>query len=132
MLPYEYSTIEESNYELTTNGLLVATVSVISSSLQQYYVRSLQLSYEVSALQLLSKTAPVQCFFLYVVGPIIDYKIASVWVFDYIWTGQAIFMVFLSCALAVIVNFSQFFCLGKFSAVSFQVSTHKKSVFMIC
>lgn len=31
------------------------------------------------------------------------------------------FALFLSCALAVLVNVSQFMCLGRFSAVSFQV-----------
>lgn len=114
----------ESNYALNQYpyGLLAAAVSVVSSGLQQYMVRYLQLNYGVSALQLLSITAPVQGAFLFAIGPFFDIKIASAWLFDYSWTNKAFFMVSLSCGLAIIVNFSQFVCLGSFSAVSFQVS----------
>ncbi len=107
---------------MTHYGLFVAAISAISTSLQQYCVRSMQLSHGVSALELLSIIAPGQGAFLLVVGPFVDYGVSSSWIFEYIWTYKSIFMVLVSCGLAIIVNFSQFVCLGQFSIVSFQVS----------
>lgn len=58
---------------------------------------------------------------LLLVGPFIDQAIGKQWVLDYTWTQPAVRQLLLSCALAVLVNISQFMCLGRFSAVSFQV-----------
>jgi hypothetical protein len=58
---------------------------------------------------------------LLLVGPLIDQAITQKWVLDYTWTQPAVQQLLLSCALAVLVNTSQFMCLGRFSAVSFQV-----------
>jgi hypothetical protein len=58
---------------------------------------------------------------LLVAGPLIDQAISKQWVLDYTWTQPALQQLLLSCALAVLVNISQFMCLGRFSAVSFQV-----------
>jgi hypothetical protein len=55
-------------------------------------------------------------------GPLIDQSITQQWVMDYEWTQPALQQLLLSCGLAVLVNISQFMCLGRFSAVSFQVS----------
>jgi len=60
---------------------------------------------------------------LLVVGPLIDQVITEQWVLQYAWSQAAAQQLLLSCALAVLVNISQFMCLGRFSAVSFQVST---------
>lgn len=48
--------------------------------------------------------------------------------FDYAWTPRAALTLAISCAAAVAVNVSQFACLGRFSAVSFQVLGHAKTV----
>lgn len=58
---------------------------------------------------------------LLVMGPYIDLWVTSHWIGDYAWTGPAVRQLGLSCALAVLVNLSQFMCLGRFSAVAFQV-----------
>lgn len=55
------------------------------------------------------------------IGPLIDQAITKQWVLDYGWTQPSLSQLLLSCALAVLVNISQFMCLGRFSAVSFQV-----------
>lgn len=64
----------------------------------------------------------VQGLMLLVVGPLIDKVITEQWVLQYAWSPAAAHQLLLSCALAVLVNISQFMCLGRFSAVSFQVS----------
>ena len=43
------------------------------------------------------------------------------WVLDYNWRTAAAVAFSASCALAVLVNLSQFMCLGRFTAVSYQV-----------
>jgi solute carrier family 35 protein E3 len=58
---------------------------------------------------------------LLAIGPFIDQSITQQWVLNYGWTRPAVQQLALSCGLAVLVNISQFMCLGRFSAVSFQV-----------
>lgn len=50
------------------------------------------------------------------------------WVTSYAWSRGAALALAASCAAAVAVNVSQFACLGRFSAVSFQVLGHAKTV----
>lgn len=45
---------------------------------------------------------------------------SSAWVFHWSYTTTGLAMLALSCVCAVGVNISQFACLGRFSAVSFQ------------
>jgi hypothetical protein len=58
---------------------------------------------------------------LLLVGPFIDQAVSQRWLLDYVWTQPALQQLLLSCGLAVLVNVSQFMCLGRFSAVTFQV-----------
>jgi solute carrier family 35 protein E3 len=58
---------------------------------------------------------------LLLVGPYIDQAVSQRWIADYTWSSAALQQLLLSCALAVLVNVSQFMCLGRFSAVTFQV-----------
>lgn len=64
----------------------------------------------------------LQTWTLFVIGPFLDRYISSSWVFDFIFGAPALVLLLVSCGMAVIVNISQFVCLGRFSAVSFQVS----------
>lgn len=54
-------------------------------------------------------------------GPFLDRYVSAAWVFNYDWNVPALTFLALSCACAVGVNVSQFMCLGRFSAVSYQV-----------
>ena len=58
---------------------------------------------------------------LLLIGPFLDRYVSSSWVFDFTYSIPAIMFLALSCSMAVFVNISQFMCLGRFSAVSFQV-----------
>ena len=65
--------------------------------------------------------ASEQGWSLLLIGPFLDYYVVDSWVGDYKFSSPATATLLFSCALAVLVNLSQFACLGRFSAVSFQV-----------
>ena len=112
-------------------GLLVAAVSVVSSGLQQLLCGAVQRKHKLQSHQLLANTAPVQGAMLIVLGPPIDYLITGSKVTQYAWTPAAAAVLGASCAVAVLVNVSQFMCLGRFSAVTFQVLGHTKTVLVL-
>lgn len=62
----------------------------------------------------------LQSWTLLLAGPL-DRYISNTWVVDYAWSMPACVALIASCSMAVLVNISQFMCLGRFSAVSFQV-----------
>jgi solute carrier family 35 protein E3 len=63
---------------------------------------------------------PAQGWTLMLLGPFLDRYVSAAWVFNYDWNVPALTCLALSCACAVGVNISQFMCLGRFSAVSYQ------------
>ena len=65
------------------------------------------------------------------VGPFIDRLITRSWIMTYNATPSSMQCLLLSCAIAVLVNISQFMCLGRFSAVSFQVLGHAKTILVL-
>ena len=62
----------------------------------------------------------VQAWSLLLIGPFLDRYVVHQWVFQYDYRTAAMACLALSCAVAVGVNVSQFACLGRFSAVSYQ------------
>ena len=61
-------------------------------------------------------------------GPFLDRYITGDWVHAYAWSRASALLAVASCAAAVGVNVSQFACLGRFSAVSYQVLGHSKTI----
>ncbi|KAL1547132.1 UDP-rhamnose/UDP-galactose transporter 2 [Salvia divinorum] len=116
------------NVKVNAKGFLCACVAVLSTSLQQISIGSLQKKYSIGSFELLSKTAPIQAGSLLVLGPIIDYYLSNNLILDYKFTTGAMLFILLSCSLAVFCNVSQYLCIGRFSAVSFQVLGHMKTV----
>lgn len=124
----------------------------------QQTIGSLQKKYSIGSFELLSKTAPIQALSLLVLGPFIDYYLSDNSLLNYKMSSGAIvstshllhhssqfnylhnfqliscdgtylqLFILLSCALAVFCNVSQYLCIGRFSAVSFQVLGHMKTV----
>ncbi|XP_024367856.1 UDP-rhamnose/UDP-galactose transporter 3 [Physcomitrium patens] len=109
-------------------GFTAAVVAVISTSLQQIYIGALQKKHNCGSFELLSKTAPIQAASLIVIGPFVDYILIGEVLLNYTYTAGAIFFILLSCTLAVFCNISQYLCIGRFSAVTFQVLGHMKTV----
>ncbi|GAQ81566.1 Glucose-6-phosphate/phosphate and phosphoenolpyruvate/phosphate antiporter [Klebsormidium nitens] len=112
-------------------GLLTAVIAVVSTSLQQIFIGSLQKKHGVTSFELLGKVAPIQAVTLTVMGPFVDYFLTSRRVIDYPFSVPALMFIGLSCVLAVFCNISQFMCIGRFSAVTFQVVGHIKTVLIL-
>ncbi|XP_061368434.1 UDP-rhamnose/UDP-galactose transporter 1-like isoform X2 [Gastrolobium bilobum] len=91
-------------------------------------IGSLQKKYSIGSFELLSKTAPIQALSLLTLGPFIDYYLSGKLITNYKMSSGVIFFILVSCSLAVFCNVSQYLCIGRFSAVSFQVLGHMKTV----
>ncbi|XP_059647336.1 UDP-rhamnose/UDP-galactose transporter 1-like [Cornus florida] len=117
-----------TDVKVNAKGFICACVAVLSTSLQQISIGSLQKKYSIGSFELLSKTAPIQAISLLVFGPFIDYSLSGQFVTNYNLSYGAFFFILLSCSLAVFCNVSQYLCIGRFSAVSFQVLGHMKTV----
>ncbi|OAY50166.1 UDP-rhamnose/UDP-galactose transporter 2 [Manihot esculenta] len=117
-----------TDVKVNAKGFICACVAVLSTSLQQITIGSLQKKYSIGSFELLSKTAPIQALSLLVVGPFVDYCLNGKFITTYKMSTGAILFIILSCSLAVFCNVSQYLCIGRFSAVSFQVLGHMKTV----
>lgn len=117
-----------TDVKVNGKGFLCATVAVLSTSLQQISIGSLQKKYSIGSFELLSKTAPFQALSLIVLGPFVDYYLNGKFLMNYKMSTGALLFIILSCSLAVFCNVSQYLCIGRFSAVSFQVLGHMKTV----
>lgn len=112
-------------------GLIVAAISVVSSGMQQILCGTIQRNCKLQSHQLLANTAPVQGVMLLAVGPFVDKAVSGNWVSQYTITTPGLSVLLLSCAISVAVNISQFMCLGRFSAVTFQVLGHTKTILVL-
>ncbi|KMZ71845.1 Nucleotide-sugar transporter family protein [Zostera marina] len=117
-----------TDVQINGKGFLCACVAVLCTSLQQITIGSFQNKYSIESFELLSKTAPVQAFSLLVFGPYVDYYLNGSNILTYQFSYSAVFFILFSCSLAVFCNASQYLCIGRFSAVSFQVLGHMKTV----
>ncbi|CAI9777105.1 unnamed protein product [Fraxinus pennsylvanica] len=72
-----------TDVKVNAKGFLCACVAVLSTSLQQISIGSLQKKYSIGSFELLSKTAPIQAGSLLVFGPVVDYYLAGKLILDY-------------------------------------------------
>ncbi|QCE08056.1 UDP-rhamnose/UDP-galactose transporter 6-like [Vigna unguiculata] len=120
-----------TDVSVNTRGLAAAFVAVWSTSMQQYYVHFLQRKYSLSSFNLLGHTAPAQAGSLLLVGPFLDYLLTNNRVDQFAYSSGSLMFIFLSCTIAVGTNLSQFICIGRFTAVSFQVLGHMKTILVL-
>ncbi|VVB11687.1 unnamed protein product [Arabis nemorensis] len=120
-----------TDVSVNTKGFVAAFVAVWSTSLQQYYVHYLQRKYSLSSFNLLGHTAPAQAATLLVVGPFLDYWLTEKRVDMYDYNLVSVMFITLSCTIAIGTNLSQFICIGRFTAVSFQVLGHMKTILVL-
>ncbi|OEL31454.1 UDP-galactose transporter 2 [Dichanthelium oligosanthes] len=119
------------------------------------YIHSLQKKYSLSAFNLLGHTTPDQAASLLLLGPFVDLWLTNNRVDTYnynnVVTVSAVqyfsltynlpqylelydiyqFFIALSCVIAIGTNLSQFICIGRFTAVSFQVLGHMKMILVL-
>lgn len=120
-----------TDVQVSTTGILIAGISVVSSGMQQILCGTIQRKHKLSSHQMLSKTAYIQGFMLILIGPFLDQAISHRWILDADYSAAVIGMLLFSCTIAVLVNVSQFACLGRFSAATFQVLGHTKTVLVL-
>nr|CAD1817372.1 unnamed protein product [Ananas comosus var. bracteatus] len=120
-----------TDVSVNARGVLAATIAVWSTSLQQYYVHFLQRKYSLTSFNLLSHTAPGQAASLLLVGPFMDFWLTNKRVDAFNYTVPSVLFIISSCSIAVGTNLSQFICIGRFSAVSFQVIGHMKTILVL-
>ncbi|XP_066355079.1 UDP-rhamnose/UDP-galactose transporter 4-like isoform X1 [Miscanthus floridulus] len=120
-----------TDVSVNARGLIAAVIAVWSTALQQYYVHFLQRKYSLNSFNLLGHTAPAQAGSLLLAGPFVDYLLTGQRVDHFVFSSLALFFLTLSCFIAIGVNLSQFICIGRFSAVSFQVLGHMKTVLVL-
>ncbi|XP_059631535.1 UDP-rhamnose/UDP-galactose transporter 6-like isoform X2 [Cornus florida] len=112
-------------------GFIAAFIAVWSTSMQQYYVSFLQRKYSLSSFNLLGHTAPAQAASLLLIGPFLDYWLMNKRVDTFDYHIASVMLIVLSCTIAVGTNLSQFICIGRFTAVSFQVLGHMKTILVL-
>ncbi|XXG66134.1 hypothetical protein AAC387_Pa05g3675 [Persea americana] len=120
-----------TDVSVNAKGFIAAFIAVWSTALQQYYVHFLQRKYSLGSFNLLGHTAPVQAATLLVFGPFLDFWLTNKRVDEYGYNVIAVFFIILSCTIAVGTNLSQFICIGRFTAVSFQVLGHMKTILVL-
>ncbi|GMY29502.1 UDP-rhamnose/UDP-galactose transporter 6 [Fagus crenata] len=120
-----------TDVSVNARGFIAAFIAVWSTSLQQYYVHFLQRKYSLSSFNLLGHTAPAQAFSLLLIGPFLDYWLTNKRVDAYDYNIVSLMFIILSCTIAVGTNLSQFICIGRFTAVSFQVLGHMKTILVL-
>ncbi|KVI07236.1 UDP-rhamnose/UDP-galactose transporter 6-like [Cynara cardunculus var. scolymus] len=120
-----------TDVSVNAKGFIAAFIAVWTTSLQQYYVHYLQRKYSLSSFNLLGHTAPIQAGSLLVVGPFLDYWLTDKRVDAFAYDLASVVFIFLSCTIAVGTNLSQFICIGRFTAVSFQVLGHMKTILVL-
>jgi hypothetical protein len=120
-----------TDVSVNTKGFIAAFIAVWSTALQQYYVHYLQRKYALGSFNLLGHTAPVQAASLLILGPFLDYILTDKRVDSFKYTTISVIFIALSCTIAIGTNLSQFICIGRFTAVSFQVIGHMKTILVL-
>lgn len=120
-----------TDVSVNAKGFIAAFVAVWSTAMQQYYVHYLQRKYNLGSFNLLGHTAPAQAASLLLLGPFVDYWLTSKRVDAYNYGFVSVFFMILSCSIAVGTNLSQFICIGRFTAVTFQVLGHMKTILVL-
>jgi len=117
-----------SDVAVNTAGTLVAVLAVLSTAMQQFLIGHLQKKHNIGANDLIGTTAPIQAASMLLLGPFIDQLVGGQYPWEYEYHVASMVFLLGSAMLATVVNISQFFCIGRFSAVSFQVLGHSKTV----
>ncbi|CAI5459360.1 unnamed protein product [Closterium sp. Yama58-4] len=122
-----------TNADITLNvvGFCVATLAVVCSALHMMLIGWLQDHYATSSFDLLSQTAPLQAFLLLLIGPPLDFYLTSRSLLSFHFSPGALLCLLLSGLLAVACNLSVYLCIGRFSATTYQVLGHVKTVLVI-
>lgn len=124
-------TVTELKFNTSAFGVVVALMSTCCSTMQQVLCGYYQKKNSLTGSELLRKVAPMQTASIALMSPFMDKNVSGRWITSYTWTWPSASCLFFSCMFAVLVNVSQFLCLGRFSAVSYQVVGHAKTILVL-
>ncbi|QDZ17949.1 UDP-galactose transporter [Chloropicon primus] len=131
MIGVSIVTVTELKFNTSAFGVVVALMSTFCSTMQQVLCGYYQKKNSLTGSELLRKVAPLQATSIAVMAPFMDYNVSGKWVTNYEWSLPSASCLLVSCCFAVLVNVSQFLCLGRFSAVSYQVVGHAKTILVL-
>lgn len=123
--------ITVSNVDTHPLGVMMSLVFIVSSGLQQILCGHYQAKFNLQSYQLLANTSPLQGAMLLALGPFVDEMVTGDWVTSWEINIPALQILGVSCLIAVGTNLSQFLCLGRFTATSFQVLGHAKTLLVL-
>eukprot|EP00055_Hartaetosiga_balthica_P012255 m.58868 g.58868 ORF g.58868 m.58868 type:complete len:319 (-) comp7885_c1_seq1:686-1642(-) len=125
--------IQTTNASVETNrlGLYFAATGVIVTSFYQIWVKTKQQEMEASPSQLLYYQAPLSAAILFVVIPFVEPPYGEMGVLSTSWPTEAWVAVIGSSLMAILVNLSIFFVIGKTSPITYNVLGHFKLVTVI-
>ncbi|KAM3238061.1 UDP-rhamnose/UDP-galactose transporter 6-like [Capsicum annuum] len=123
-------TLTSVTVQIATPKRTTAMLSFVSL-LSATYVHYLQRKYSLTSFNLLGHTAPAQAATLLLLGPFLDYWLTNKRIDQFSYTLPSLVFIILSCSIAVGTNLSQFICIGRFTAVSFQVLGHMKTILVL-
>lgn len=112
-------------------GASVSVITVCLVSWTQIITNTLQKEFGVTSTQLLYQTAFWMGLTLLILGPCIDKVITGSWFTPEVMTAQVTVVTVVSCLIAIGVNFSTFFVIGRTSPITYQVVGHAKTCLVL-
>lgn len=123
MLGVAIATVTEVT--MTPTGMVYAILAVTCTTFAQVFTSRFQKDLGCNALQLLYHTAPLISVGMLLMMPFLDnLKDLS----NYSWCLPVLLRIFVSCAMALGVNITNYLVLGKTDALTYQVLGHFKTI----
>ncbi len=123
-----------SDVQLNMRGSVMAILAVLSTTMCQIWTGTKQKDLGLNAMQLLYHTAPYTAVAMFVLIPFFDSIRSSpaiIGLADYTWTLRTTLIIIITGVFAIGVNFTNFFIIGKTSAVTYQVVGHVKTCLVL-
>lgn len=109
-------------------GMVIALIAVFLTALSQVYQSHVMKSVPgITVMALIRQSYPIALVLLALVAPAFESVQGFV---DYKWTSTALALLGVSCAAAIAVNYAIVAIVGRFSALTYQVTGHLKTVLL--
>lgn len=125
-----FVSVSDLHFQIHFWGICIAIFAIVFSSLQQIYTRLVQIEAHQTSAELLMVVGTLSGTLLSIIGLPIDRAMGDSQLGMNIsdWEQIDVMLVALSIFLAILVNLTQYMCLGKFTVVTFQVASNMKTV----
>jgi len=120
-----------TDVQLNATGSVVGGLSVVTTALGQILTGSMQQKHQISSTQLLCASAPWMAMTLMILAPPVDGVLNGGNILESRYSNEVLIVAFISCGLAIAVNFATFAVIGKCSAVTYQVVGHLKTMLIL-